>query len=485
VKQQVGNFNFQLKVYIKSRIRAGYNYCNLSGIIFPHRIKFSETFKDIELPSINFYGSVFEQYVDCVQFHFPGDMSFGDVVFHQNAHFHQALFSDRVHFIGSTFKDYASFTDALFEKGVVFQSHFESNFSCVGIKSTVELDMFASKCEGFAAFDNAKTESLKLINCEFNSHASFRGTCSGSTTIERTSFKKNADFTGFRSYEGSIFNDTLFAGGAYFHSALLAENTSFKHTRFKDYLSFDRTKFYGNVTFKGAYFAEACLFGRSQFTHPTSFEGCSSKEIIRMDRVDMTNVHLFNSPIESFNFICCKWPNSNDHQHVSDHPYLKPRELEDIYRRLKKSAKQNNDELVASQWHWQEKEMCLNVLKGEATPSVRDRFLKMMLEIYRQISGYGEEPLQALGFLFLFTIAPLFLFGGLKLFETGIHFTSIDWKEVVNVTSCWFQCMPLAKVSASSINLTNGQKWICWLSQIVITLQAALFAFSLRNKLRR
>ncbi len=34
--------------------------------------------------------------------------------------------------------------------------------------------------------------------------------------------KKNADFTGFRSYEGSIFNDTLFAGGAYFHSALLA-----------------------------------------------------------------------------------------------------------------------------------------------------------------------------------------------------------------------------------------------------------------------
>ncbi len=41
--------------------------------------------------------------------------------------------------------------------------------------------MFASKCEGFAAFDNAKTESLKLINCEFNSHASFRGTCSGST----------------------------------------------------------------------------------------------------------------------------------------------------------------------------------------------------------------------------------------------------------------------------------------------------------------
>ncbi len=74
----------------------------------------------------------------------------------------------------------------------------------------------------------------------------------------------------------------------------------------------------------------------------------------------------------------------------------------------------------------------------------------------------------------------------MKFIETGGYRpTYIDTNEVGNVLSAWFHCMPLTKISSSSIQLTLFQKWICWLSQIILTLQAALVAFSVRNKLRR
>ena len=484
-KEHRTDFNYQLKLYLKKRMQdAKRPWCNLCGTIFPNDIRFDEDFKDVVFPGVNLSDSVFMGEIQAFEYQFEHQLIFGDVIFHDEVYFNKIHFKRRVSFLGSKFKKRVSLDESTFDNGLIFGgAHCEQTLSFNKSKFAKSLLLLGITVEQFASFNKSKIEKAIISNSKFESQADFRGTCIGKAEFKRTSFRDNTDFTGLRVYNGSNFNDSNFNGGVYFHSALLGGGASFERTRFKDYLSFDRTRFYGKTSFKGAFFAEPCHFGRSHFTHPISFEACSTKHAIVMDRVNMHNVHLFNSPIEAFNFTCCDWQTQNGHQIVSDHNQLAPSQLEDIYRRLKKSAKQNNDELVASQWHWQEKEMCLQSLKDKNFPTLREWFLRVILKVYKRISGYGEEPLQAFAWLFLLWLSPLLIFSLMKFIETGGYRpTSLDMNEVNNALSAWFQCMPLKKISTSS-PLT--QQWICWLSQVFLTLQAALFGFSLRNKLRR
>ncbi len=402
IKKHRADFNFRLRLYIQERMKVNHNWCNLCGTIFPHDIRFDEDFKDFKFPAMNLSHSIFMGKIQAFGYQFDNEVSFGEVTFHDEVYFSQVHFKARVGFHGVMFEKRASFDKSTFDSGLLFGDvRFGRGLSLDESTFKKSLYLLGVTVKQFASFNKSKIEKAVISSSKFERQADFRGTCISRAKINRSTFEENTDFTGLRVYSGSSFNDSHFKGGVYFHSALLSGGTSFERTRFKDHLSFDRTRFYGKTTFKGAYFAEACYFGRSCFTHLTSFEACSSKDVIRMDRVNMEVVRLFNSPLEALNFICCDWPTQNGHQIVSDHNHLNSSQLEDIYRRLKKSAKQNNDELVASQWHWQEKEMSLQSLKDKTSPTLRERFLRGMLSIYRRISGYGEEPLQALGYLFL------------------------------------------------------------------------------------
>ena len=480
VKRHRMDFNSQLKTYILKIMKKSPLPCNLCGIIFPHDIRFDEDFKGFEFPSVNLAASVFMGKVHTFTYQFKKELMFGDVTFHDDVDFSDVRFYGHLRFFGADFKKHARFDKSTFDHALLFGgARFEDGLSCESSTICGSLHLLGCTIHRHASFSKSKIETTKIIHTKFKGQSEFRGTCIGMLSINQTLFEDNTDFTGFKNLNGSNFNDTHFKGGVYFHSALLSGGASFKRTRFKDYLSFDRTRFYGRTSFKGSYFAEACHFGRSYFTHSTSFEACSAKQVIKMDRVDMTQVRLFNSPIESFHFICCDWPTAKGYQTVSDHQQLKPTQLEDIYRRLKKSAKQNNDELLASQWHWQEKNMCLKSLKGK--PHVG--FLRLMLWLYKWISGFGERPLRALMALVIFTVTPLLLLGLHQFIETGGYRpTSIDWHNVGNVLSMWFHCLPLVKASPSTPIPLKATYWF-W--QIVIALQAALFGFSLRNKLRR
>jgi len=248
-----------------------------------------------------------------------------------------------------------------------------------------------------------------------------------------------------------------------------------------------------------------------EFRSATSFAGAISKETIVVENVDLSNLYFSETNIESFKFTECTWPRKkNGRRAIADE--ISPREsskglsftkLEEIYRRLKKIARENNDEMQASTWHYNEKEMLRKKMRAENGPGIieklctktcellpcnieiaktkfsklieiseqtRTPFLRFINTAYWIVSGYGEEPLRAGVWLLIF------IFGAILLAVFGPDSTSSDF------STRWMWYMPLIKVNLKADGLHYLLKG---LSVTLITLQAALFGFALRNKLRR
>jgi hypothetical protein len=240
---------------------------------------------------------------------------------------------------------------------------------------------------------------------------------------------------------------------------------------------------------------------------------------LEFDKVDLRGLKFLGFPVESARFIACKWPRSNGRNviydarriegkgyfelsNLDDNIAMEPHEiapdpshLEDLFRRLKKIAQDERDDLLASDFHYAEKEMQREVLRtaeegfglsplvanlkalpgqvkqalqctcGEGPHLVNlqywnNLFLFVVVSIYRTSSGYGEIPLRAFCWLMTLIGLPL-LFSDYPLYY-----------------------IPLAKVGLDpEITVWQGVFITFW--QILITLQAGLFAFALRNKFKR
>lgn len=99
-----------------------------------------------------------------------------------------------------------------------------------------------------------------------------------------------------------------------------------------------------------------------------------------------------------------------------------------------------------------------------------------MLSIYKTISGYGEAPLRA-GFILLILAIGLPL-----LFLASVNADLLTWDETMLKAGLEF--IPLTKGKGSD-DPGGLHILLKTLSQLAITLQAALFGFALRNRFRR
>jgi hypothetical protein len=105
------------------------------------------------------------------------------------------------------------------------------------------------------------------------------------------------------------------------------------------------------------------------------------KDDLTFDQSDLKGLSLLGTPIERCHFISCLWPKNDernvlyDARMVESRGYFKisnfpsvehwenseevppPYYLEDLFRRLKKVARDEHDEMLASDWHYNEKEM--------------------------------------------------------------------------------------------------------------------------------
>ncbi|WP_028587310.1 hypothetical protein [Desulfocurvus vexinensis] len=159
---------------------------------------------------------------------------------------------------------------------------------------------------------------------------------------------------------------------------------------------------------------------------------------------------------------------------------------------MKRKYKDEHNEYEASRWHVSEKEAQLKLLRrAEEYPRLwamlwREPgawFLFAMLWLYRQASGFGENPGRAGLVLLGLVVLPLLALGAA---EVVGHFVlwSWDWGRVDAVVKDWLRFLPLT----STRGLESVPGWrhalmVLW--QLLVTVQAALFAFALRNRFRR
>jgi len=360
---------------------------------------------------------------------FTGEVSFLANSFESQSFFHEATFDAMAQFYRATFNASVTFSGAIFNGSAIFK---EATF------------------KDSAQFDNAV----------FNS---------------KTSFQK-ASFGGVAG-----FNYAVFTMGSSFSSTTFNEVTSFRETQFKKknyyiavqcnaMLSFSSIKT-DNETEIG--FAN-CLVSHSSIT----FTKCDPNRCDFTLQRDLRNIHFIDSPWEKNGLI-------------KAYPEDKAGELQvtrDFYQRMKAKYKGENNEYEASKWHVAEKEVQRKLLKENN----ESKGLRSALFLYRWSSQYGEDPVLA-GKWLLGAIVALWLLLGLG----GIHdgqtviqgpASSITWESISNfgiVFITLFKNIMLFKTVEfkSLYGMIDGV--ILVMTRLLIPLQAALFAFALRNRFRR
>ncbi|MFW5498294.1 MULTISPECIES: pentapeptide repeat-containing protein [unclassified Maridesulfovibrio] len=541
------------------------------NIIFYNDINFKEVtfnkdsffYRSIFKSMVSFESVIFKEKTEFDFSVFHNHTSFQQAEFHQKSTFDSVKFIDQVSFKNTTIKDYAYFANTQFRDNVDF-SHSKSffmyfpnaqfrgaaNFSNIISKGDIDFtnvqfrhfSLFSDSEYDNAAFSYAQfrkdtsysnfkiKRNSYFDGAEFRENVIFYNATLGKTTFSLAEVRKQANFKICFFYK-SLFNEMRFKGPVYFDAAKFMNLASFKNTIFHDYSNFEQTEFNRGANFKRAFFKEWAYFRNTKFAKETTFSGAISKETILLESLDLSHVKLAETNIESFKFIDCNWGEerfAKIYDEKNDPKNCKDTTLAEIYRRLKKIARESADEEQTSHWHYREKEMtrrnlsCISLfqfwftliiailmilLSGWllqhmhppyyailpaliflALPAslIREEICdrsktaklgsKIYLNIYRFISGYGEEPVRA--FMVLFGLAALpFLLNFLVSLET---LPQTDWIK----QAMWY--MPLIQIKfPDTINFTGLQYLLKGISVTAITLHAALFGFALRNKLRR
>ncbi|ACS79622.1 pentapeptide repeat-containing protein [Maridesulfovibrio salexigens] len=453
--------------------------CNFTGTVFPYNIYLYEFIEEGDsFPPINFTKSIFLGKTSFRKVRFEGSTYFNETKFHDIAIFADAIFVSDVEFENSQIYEYAIFTNTFFLGETSFLA----------------------------------TEAKKQIH------------------FEQARFKKNVKFNAMK------FNAPIYFDRAKF--LYKNEEVSFKYAIFHDYSNFEHTKFNGGADFNLAFFKEWAYFRNAEFDKETSFAGAISKETVLMESVDLSNLKFAETNIESFKFIDCSWSEERfakiyDEKHQID-SNCSDTTLAEIYRRLKKIARESADEEQTSHWHYREKEMTRRVVDSafyfptlpvslicilllftsylfsisyDYHPSTLNAYLektflllplipiliqyrnfknktkncqisknwfsKIYLNVYHFISGYGEKPIKAGLLLFALIILPFCIQLAFSITPNGPK----DWIK----GAMWY--MPLIKIKFDEA--VGYQYLLKGISVTLITLQAALFGFALRNKLRR
>ena len=559
---------FETKVFEKIKLQESIHYLYEQGdidkgelglnklffpeVIFPN-IRFSFD-NNIPVPfEIQFYKCSFLGKADLSDITYGAKVSFKKCKFNQHALFDGVVFLKEVDFTCCDFseKDYSTdFTQSRFHKKSTF---YGCNFNGVTFfkkcKFLSEVDYAPHegrplKFEGNAYFDDAEFHAeSSFLRCGFKNKLIFDNAIfkklfefTHSKVVKSHSSFRNCLFSGKVNFSNSQFLSATFAlstfeDNVFFDFTCFYKILEIQHSNFDRVVSFSAPNYFGKFQVYSSFFTSWVYINDLFFVGEISFDRTICEKKIIMERVTVTEMSFLSTNIESFQFIDCRW-GKRALQHViydrckPDHG-ITYEYIATIYRRLKKIAKDSADEMLASDWHYMEKEMQrkqanstlkkstagINVLililvlffislifistptipllmmfsvalvltckllklrqqtKDSAPTSVHPDWNSVFfLNIYYLISGYGEKPLRALIWLAIFIFLPAFI----PLDLTAYH--DPQWlKDTVNY-------LPLMKATSNTSSISilfNG------LGRTLITLQAALFAFALRNKLRR
>ncbi len=477
----------------KISARLNEKYCDLSSVIFPGPIDFSMKYHENKpLPRMGFFDAEFngtanfmlvwfsDVYFNNVKFDkagfvntkFNGDALFEGAEFNGEALFGLGKFKG-ASFCNSTFNDEANFNDSIFTE--------KADFS----KSNFNKD---------ATFNDAI----------FTAEAEFRGSIfSGYSNFIDTKFNNETNFS-VAEFDKAIFAHAKFNGETYFLDSVFGQETNFNKARFNEDADFNGASFDGFVDFSFARFHKLIRFSKVKsnyvFNGEVRFVDIIIKEKLRLTDVNLSKVSFLYSDLKKMDFIGCEWGKNKGRYILYDEINIfknknnskfkdEIKKVETLYRRLKQKYKEEHNEPEVSCWHYCEKEM--------QKEREKRKYLNLYA-LYYLSSGYGEKPLKAIIVLFslILTLTFSLNFFGVQTnpvycsdpscIETIQGFSmKPDWQHLKSLTVTAFQHLLFVR-TPDYLPLTDYGKFIVLLlSKLLIPLQAALFAFSLRNRFRR
>lgn len=328
----------------------------------------------------------------------------------------------------------------------------------------------------------------------FNGQVGFLGTTfSKAAFFQRAAFSKNAVFSEVietTHTEETSFSKTMLT--------TFSERADFSGAIFSKEANFFEATFSKEADFLGAIFKDA-YFTKATFSGETNFLGLSVDGKIRFEGVNFKKVSFLDTDLRKIDFINCDWPKKGGRNVLYDEIELfkkekgkdfkdKIKKVEILYRQLKQKYKEEHNEPEVSNWHYGEKEM------QRKQSSMKD-FSFYLLHPYWLSSGYGEKPARAGIFLiFLLLYTSLFLaVAGLVVPDNvkDVHgITSVGWPYDIDIKKTWALFLNTFKyVTFQRDPFFEPANWygeaIKLLAQILIPLQAALFALAVRNRFRR
>lgn len=519
-------------------IRAEFKGAFFSGAMFNKKAKFSEVkfegIADFLASNFNefasFSVSVFKELANFSKAKF-NDAGFSNTIF-KEALFQGTIFNN-VSFIHATLEK-ADFSDTII-KGI-------TNFSEAITKKYInftdatfngEVNFLRSTFNGEIYFP--KVMFTKAVNF---SEVTFNGPTGFSSSI----FKEKADFSRTHYSIEAFFTETTFIGEANFREAVFSRGALFIKTTFNEVADFSKAIFNKMAYFTGATFNKKVYFRAHTFNNGALLYALNFRDKIRFEGVNLQKVSFLDTDVKDMDFINCIWhkkigrhllydeirlfhekddkniktgreydkpenvlltgkPEKKSKQNLAmlqkewndfKHNILLKREkikkVEILYRKLKQKYKEEHNEPEVSNWHYGEKEM---FRKG----SYFRRFNPVSLSnLYWLSSGYGERPVRAGIVLFLLIITISILFGLACIeqispegFSNVINiqtWNDISWGTFKNLLLSTFQYVIFDKNPDYVPKEINGN-FLKIFAQIIIPLQAALFALAIRNRFRR
>lgn len=448
---------------------------------------------------------------------FNNELEFVNNNFFGKVEFNETILGGNVQFINSTFKG-----DLCFDK-----SRFDKNITLVNISVSGKVCFINNtSINGNASF----------INPIFSGPADFSTSVfGGKTDLKNARFLETADLSSSTFGKETTFTDTVFSKHADFKNSTFDGSAKFLNTKFQNTALFLNTYFNCGVTFRalfgdkssfqGAVIRDYSVFLGSTFIATADFTSVYCEKSVRFEGVSLEGVSFQGTDIRNLGLTNCTWIKRNGDSILYDEHMLFCKyspliltmrnplniarlmlptidifpkidstdagKVEILYRMLKQRAKEDHDEVSASNWHYREKQMFrLGNSWRRYVPGASLTWL------YWICSGYGERPIRAFVALLIvwISLSAIFLVTGLTLSETRSDILYGMDKHQIEAGISYFNMGPsmlntfkLATLQKDAFLSPIGWKSeiVKILAQIILPIQAALFAFAVRNRFRR
>lgn len=379
----------------------------------------------------------------------------------------------------------------------------------------------------FSRFDSSTPlPSISFIGATFNGDTSFESVTicgvarfneavfNDVATFYRTTFNDVANFLGATFNSTAYFEEANFSSDVLFGGVAFSSRAIFSRTTFRGKVYFSSAIFKDKVHFVAATFNSKGYFRHTIFSRVNDWENAKISDTIIFERIDLSRSRFLYVDLRNLNIINCKWgkrplfallPSLNKYQHnalydeaelfdvVDEAPVIgvkarllrvwkgfkkdlscdteRVKLVEDLYRKLKQKYKEEHNDFEVSNWHYAEKEMFRK--------SSRLRRFFGVSYLYWLSSGYGERPVRAGIVLLVLVVALSLIFGTVT--------KSADVQSFEGFSSLVLNALQYAtfQKDLQYTPSTLWGKWLKMLCQLLLPVQAALFAFALRNKFRR